>query len=108
MTHYYTAKQAKQVSEFVDNFTDKLGWIKTPDGIDSLSDTSTLDDGSISQESMVRWFIMYALDEAIGDDISGEELHDLIASAVLGWAMQSFDQEHRDALKPIYNKYVND
>jgi hypothetical protein len=106
MTHYYTPEQETQVTEFVDEFIANISWMKQPDGIDSLSDKATMDDGSISIEAMIRWFIQFAMDSACVADIHGEELYDLIASAVLGWAKQSFNQEDQDALRPIYERYI--
>jgi hypothetical protein len=106
MTHYYTPKQKKQVTEFVDEFITNISWMKEPDGVDALSDKATMDDGYISIEAMIRWFIQFAMDSARDDGIHGEELHDLVASAVLGWSRQSFNQEDRDALRPIYERYI--
>jgi hypothetical protein len=106
MTHYYTPKQETQVTEFVDEFIANISWMKEPDGVDALSDKATMDDGSIAIEAMIRWFIQFAMDSARDDDIHGEELYDLVASAVLGWAMSSLRQEDRDALRPIYERYI--
>jgi hypothetical protein len=65
-----------------------------------------MDDGYIDIEAMIRWFIQFAMDSARDDGIHGEELYDLVASAVLGWSRQSFNQEDRDALRPIYERYI--
>jgi|TARA_R110000851_G_scaffold39397_1_gene100239 hypothetical protein len=106
MTHYYTPEQETQVTAFVDQFITDISWMKQPDGIDSLSDKATMDDGSIDIEAMIRWFIQFAMDSARDADIHGEELYDLIASAVLGWAKQSIRQEDRAALETIYERYI--
>lgn len=101
--YYYTKAQAEQVTKFVDDFIERLSWMKEPEGIDSISDKMSLDDGSIHTEGLIRWIIQFAMDAA---DDEGCDMHDVVASAVLGWAMSSFDQDKRDALKPIYAEYV--
>jgi len=106
MPHYFKPQEKKQVTAFVDKFIANVEWIKSDDGVDGLSDKAKLDDGSISEEAMVRWLIMYTFDAARDSGVKGQDLNNLIASAILGWAMQSFDQEDRDALKPLYAEYL--
>lgn len=106
MTYYFTPEQKKQVTAFVDKFIAQIEWMKSDDGVDSLSDKCKLDDGTISEEAMVRWMIMYGFDAARDSGVRGQDLNNLIASAIFGWAMQSFDQENRDALKPLYAEYL--
>jgi hypothetical protein len=106
MTHYYTPAQERQVTAFVDQFIADISWMKEPDGVDALADKASMDDGYIDIEAMIRWFIQFAMDSASDADIHGEALHDLIASAVHGWSRQSSRQEDRDALLPIYERYI--
>jgi hypothetical protein len=106
MTYHYTPEQETQVIAFVNQFITSISWMKEPAGVDSLVDKATLADGSISKEAMIRWFIQIALDSAQDANIHGEDLHDLIASAVLGWAKSSCNQDDRASLRPIYERYI--
>lgn len=105
---YFTPEQQKQVHDFVDDFIDKVSWLKEDDGLDMLADKAMLDDGGISEEYLCELFIMFAMDKMSKIGLEGEKLHDRVASSVLIWSMQSFNQEDRDALRPIYEKYLKE
>ena len=104
----YTPEQEKQVQEFVDRYIELISWLKEPDGLDMLADKGTdLGSERISEGYMSQLFILFAMDTLKELGIEGRELHDRMAGAVLQWAMQSFDQDDRDALEPLYIRYIS-
>jgi hypothetical protein len=105
---YYTPDQEKQVQEFVDRYIELISWLKEPDGLDMLADKGTeLKTDRISEEYLTQLFILFAMDTFKDIGVEGEQLYNRIAGAVLIWSRQSFDQEDRDALRPIFEKYLN-
>ena len=106
---FYTPAQEKQVQEFVDRYIEMISWMKEPDGVDMFADKGTVRDREhISEGYMCQVFVLFAMDFMKECGIEGKDLHERMAGAVLQWAMQSFDQDDRDALRPLYEKYVNE
>ncbi len=102
---YHTPEQAAQVTKFVEEFLERVEWMKSDDGVDMLSDKCTMDDGSISKQSMLVYFILFAMDQAVDHEMDGQQLQQILESSALRFAMSSLDQDVRDALKPIYGSY---
>jgi len=106
---YYTPAQAQQVQEFVDRYIEMISWMKDPDGVDLLADKGTVRDSEhISEGYMCQLFVLFAMDPMKECGIANKSLHDRMAGAILQWAMQSVDKDDRDALRPLYEKYVNE
>jgi len=102
-----TPEQEKQVKDFLQSFIDEINWLKEPEGLDMLDDKARLDDGTISEAYLCQLMIMYAMDKMSALGLREKSLHDNVAGAVLQWSMQSLDQQDRDALRPIYEKFLN-
>lgn len=106
MANYYTEEQFKQVNQFVDQFIEKVNWMKSPNGVDSLADKCAYDNGRIIEASMLKWFIEMAIEQGEETGMTGKQLHDLFASAALNYSMSSASDDVREALKPLYQEYV--
>jgi hypothetical protein len=104
--HYYTEEQYWQVTKFVNSFCERLAWMKSPDGVDVLADKAQNDDGTISENVMMRWFIEFTLDHAKEQGLTNEQLHNMVAGATLNWAMSESDEDLRKEMEPIYKKYL--
>jgi hypothetical protein len=107
MPQYYTPEQFAQVEKFVDEFVEKLSWLKSPGGVDNFADKSTMDDGTICEEAIVSYIIQFAFDQARDTGCTPSEIHDLIASATLRWSQtELFETRDRDKLRPIFAEYL--
>lgn len=104
---YYTDKQAEEAEEFISKFMEEIDWLRSPAGINNFADKASTSTGGISKSAMLNYILQYVLDMA-AQEISLEEMHDMIASAVFRWnRTEVYDKDKRKHLEPIYKHYLD-
>jgi hypothetical protein len=105
---YYTDKQNEQVQAFITKFMDEIDWLRSPAGVDTFADKSTMDDGSISEAEMLSYLFQYILDAAQDIGMQPRDIRNLIASGTLRWSRTNlYDIDERNELRPIFAHYLD-